>query len=162
MSFGQGYTPREAEKLAPGEYYAKILGTRMEQTKKGTPYLAVYLSIKDHPHARPNVLSFYDRPYVGQKEIERWDEKWTEFCDAFGLAREVPREIVRTLYQGHTGWVRCVPQKNAPEYCNLYPMVKRPEKASDQVPPPQPPREEHSGGGWEESQGEEFAEDIPF
>ena len=69
MAFGQGYTPRESIKLTPGEYEAGIIGARYEQTKNGTPYLAVYVQIKGHPGAKPNCLTFYDRPYAGQKEM---------------------------------------------------------------------------------------------
>jgi len=156
--FGQGYTPRESVKLPPGEYLARINGCRFERTKNGTPYLAVYVSIKGRPGARPNTLTFYDRPYQGEKDMERWDEKWTEFCDAFGLPREVPPACDFTPWKGKTGWVRCVPQKNSPEYSNLYPMrspsvESQPESPGEYVPAPE---------GEQPPAYDEFMEDIPF
>ena len=170
MGFGQGFTPRESEKLAPGEYEARILGARPEATKNGTPYLAVYVQVKGHPHCRPNFLTFYDRPYVGQKEMERWDEKMTEFLDAFHMPRDTRLDGPYDSWKGAQGWVRCVPQKSAPEYCNLYPLKKQaqepqgqaapqaaaPAQAAAQAPAQQyaPPRQ---GQG-----GDEFPEDLPF
>ena len=106
MGFGQGYVPRESEKLEPGEYEARILGARPEQTKNGTPYLAVYVQVKGHPHCRPNSMTFYDRPYVGEKEQVRWDEKMTEFLDAFHMPRDTPLGGPYESWKGATGWVR--------------------------------------------------------
>lgn len=169
MGFGNGYVPRESEKLPPGEYEARINGARYEQTKNGTPYLAIYVGVKGHPHCRPNFITFYDRPYAGQKEMERWDEKMTEFFDAFHLPRQMTENF--DSWKGAVGWVRCVPQKSAPEYCNLYPLKKQAQEPQGQAAPqaaapaqaspapqggymPPPPRQ---GQG-----GDEFSEDIPF
>lgn len=171
MGFGQGFTPRESEKLMPGEYEARILGARPEATKNGTPYLAVYVQVKGHPHCRPNFLTFYDRPYVGQKEMERWDEKMTEFLDAFHMPRDTRLDGPYDSWKGAQGWVRCVPQKSAPEYCNLYPLKKQAQEPQGQAAPqaaapaqasPAPqggymPPSPRQGQG-----GDEFSEDIPF
>lgn len=155
--FGQGYTPRESVKLPPGEYFARINGCRYEQTKNGTPYLAVYVSIKDRPGARPNVMQFYDRPYAGDREKERWDEQWTELCDSFGLPRSVPQNDDYSAWKGKTGWVRCVPRKNAPEYSNLYPL--RHPSGAEPEPDEYVPA---SDGANPPATDEEFLEDIPF
>ena len=160
MGFGNGYTPRESEKLPPGEYEAGILGARYEQTKNGTPYLAVYVQVKGHPHCRPNCITFYDRPYAGQKEMERWDEKITEFFDAFHLPRKMTEDF--KSWHGAKGWIRCVPQKTNPEYSNIYPLVKKaaapesstgPDYAGDNGAP-------DTGGYAPDDSG--FPEDIPF
>ena len=179
MGFGSGYTPRESEKLPPGEYEARINGARYEQTKGGTPYLAIYVGVKGHPHCRPNAITFYDRPYTGQKEMERWDEKMTEFFDAFHLPRQMTENF--DSWKGAIGWVRCVPQKNAPEYSNLYPLVKKvqqeqepsagyaPQQAAPQqyaAPAPGAPAPAAQGGYAPPPQqgqgGDEFPEDVPF
>lgn len=160
MSFGNGYKPRESQKLAPGEYEAGIIGAKYEQTKNGTPYLAVYVQVKGHPNCRPNSMTFYDRPYTGQKEMERWDEKMTEFFDAFGLPRQMTENFA--AWHGKKGWIRCVPQKNNPEYSNIYPLIKKAE--------PQAPQEQQGGttdsgfpddGGYSPDDSG-FPEDIPF
>ena len=163
MGFGQGYVPRESEKLPPGEYEARILGARPEQTKNGTPYLAVYVQVKGHPHCRPNSMTFYDRPYVGEKEQVRWDEKMTEFLDAFHMPRDTPLGGPYESWKGATGWVRCAPQKSAPEYSNLYPL-KKAAQGQDMPPAPAPAQQ----GGYmppppQQGQGgDAFPEDIPF
>ena len=164
MGFGNGYVPRESEKLEPGEYEARILGARPEQTKNGTPYLAVYVQVKGHPHCRPNSMTFYDRPYVGEKEQVRWDEKMTEFLDAFHMPRDTPLGGPYESWKGAVGWVRCVPQKSAPEYSNLYPLKKGPQGQA----PAQPAAGQAAAGGYvppaaQQGQGgDAFPEDVPF
>lgn len=159
MGFGNGYTPRESEKLQPGEYEAGILGARYEQTKNGTPYLAVYVQVRGHPHCRPNCITFYDRPYAGQKEMERWDEKMTEFFDAFHLPRRMTENF--NEWHGAKGWIRCVPQKNNPEFSNIYPLLKK----QDAPPAQQAQQGSPDTGGYapDDSGGDTgFPEDIPF
>ena len=167
MGFGNGYVPRESEKLPPGEYEARINGARYEQTKNGTPYLAIYVGVKGHPHCRPNFITFYDRPYAGQKEMERWDEKMTEFFDAFHLPRQMTENF--DSWKGAVGWVRCVPQKNAPEFSNLYPLVKKvPQGQASAQPAPGPAAGQAPAGGYvppvppQGQGGDEFPEDLPF
>lgn len=154
MGFGHGYQPRESVKLPTGEYEAAITGARFEQTKKGTPYLAVYVQIKGIKGARPNCMMFYDRPYTGKAEMERWDEKWTEFCDAFQLPRNVTEDF--SSWHGKRGWVKCLPQKTNPEFSRLYPVAKRdlPQDSSQEGAPDYTPVD----GGEADS----FPEDIPF
>ena len=158
--FGQGYTPRESVKLPPGEYLARINGCRFERTKNGTPYLAVYVSIKGRPGARPNTLTFYDRPYQGEKDMERWDEKWTEFCDAFGLPRTVTEQF--DSWHGKKGWIRCVPQKSNPEFSNIYPLVKRPGQTAQQTQGPAVPPSGQMPQEYTPVEQQDFPEDIPF
>ena len=160
MAFGQGYQPRESVKLLPGEYEAGIIGARYEQTKNGTPYLAVYVQIKGHPGAKPNCMTFYDRPYAGQKEMERWDEKWTEFCDAFHLPRTVTEDFAS--WHGKKGWIRCVPQKSNPEFSNIYPLVKRPGQTAQQTQGPAVPPSGQMPQEYTPVEQQDFPEDIPF
>lgn len=134
MAFGDGYKPIESNKLEVGEYFARIDKTTYEQTKNGTPYLAVYVSIKGIKNARPNVLTFYDRPYVDIKAQEKWDEQMTEFFDAFHLQRG---NMDINSWLGATGWVRCVPQKAHPEYKVLYPLKKVPKPTDQKANAPQ-------------------------
>ena len=162
MAFGSGYTPREAVKLEPGEYEAAIIGARYEQTKNGTPYLAVYVQVKGHKGCRPNSMAFYDRPYTGQKEMERWDEKMTEFFDAFHLPRKLTEDFNSWKYTGEgdkgRGWIRCVPQKSNPEYSNIYPLIKRADTAPSELPPEWDGDPSQDNGAPEQA----FPEDIPF
>ena len=162
MGFGQGYTPRESVKLPPGEYEAAILGAKYEQTKNGTPYLAIYVQIKGHPGAKPNTITFYDRPYAGEKEMSRWDERVTEFFDAFHLERRFPDDY--RSWHGARGWVRCVLDKRNPEFSNLYPMrepapAQPPEQLQSAYTPDYGAPEPASRQGAEQ---QEFPEDIPF
>jgi hypothetical protein len=129
--FGQGYTPIENLQLEDGYYECRICGVQNVE-KNGYMIREValkYLGLSEN--AKPNVLSFFERPTDPEK-AKGWDLRMTNFFDSFGIQRG---NFELGAWHGKTGTVQIVTNKKNPQYKDVYPYVDR-TKATYEAPQP--------------------------
>lgn len=122
--FGQGYTPVESVQIEDGCYEARISGVKNVE-RNGYMIREVtlkYLGLPDN--AKPNVLSFFERPTDPEK-AKGWDLRMTNFFDSFGIQRG---NFDLNAWISRTGSVQVVTNKKNPQYKDVYPYVDRMQK----------------------------------
>lgn len=133
--FGQGYTPVESVQLEDGVYDVRIV--RVGNVKRNNfDIREVEVQYREHPNAKPNILSFFERPLDAEK-AKAWDLRMTKFFDAFNIQRgnfEIP------AWHGKVGKVQVVTNKKDPRYKDLYPYAERGQPQVPSTPAQQAPQ----------------------
>lgn len=131
--FGQGYTPIESVQIEDGCYESRISGVKTVE-RNGYQIREVTLKYLGLPeNAKPNVLSFFERPTDPEK-AKGWDLRMTNFFDSFGIQRG---NFELGAWHGKTGTVQIVTNKKNPQYKDVYPYVDRSQKPTESVAPSQ-------------------------
>lgn len=171
QNFGAGFSYYEEERdfLKQGEYFAKIRDVQDNKRLDGVK--DVFLQIKDHPFATPNIMTLFSRPIEGtpkanggvitKENVVMWDKSMSRFFRAFGIQAG---DFNFEHWKGHTAWITVKENKNDPRYSRIFIAFNQQQIAPAQTAPQQVQTVANATGGTVQQAANinGYTEDIPF
>lgn len=174
QNFGAGFSYYEEEErdfLKQGEYFAKIRDVQDNKRLDGVK--DVFLQIKDHPFATPNIMTLFSRPIEGspkanggvitKENVVMWDKSMSRFFRAFGIQAG---DFNFEHWKGHTAWITVKENKNDPRYSQIFVAFNQHKEqgAPTQTAPQQVQNVTNATGGTIQQAANinGYTEDIPF
>ena len=171
QNFGAGFSYYEEERdfLKQGEYFAKIRDVQDNKRLDGVK--DVFLQIKDHPFATPNIMTLFSRPIEGtpkanggvitKENVVMWDKSMSRFFRAFGIQAG---DFNFEHWKGHTAWITVKENKNDPRYSRIFIAFNQQQIAPAQTAPQQVQNVANATGGTVQQAANinGYTEDIPF
>ena len=174
QNFGAGFSYYEEEErdfLKQGEYFAKIRDVQDNKRLDGVK--DVFLQIKDHPFATPNIMTLFSRPIEGspkanggvitKENVVIWDKSMSRFFRAFGIQAG---DFNFEHWKGHTAWITVKENKNDPRYSQIFVAFNqhKEQSAPAQTAPQQVQNVANATGGSVQQAANinGYTEDIPF
>lgn len=175
QNFGAGfsyYEEEEREFLKQGEYFAKIRDVQDNKRLDGVK--DVFLQIKDHPFATPNIMTLFSRPIEGapkanggvitKENVVTWDKSMSRFFRAFGIQAG---DFNFEHWKGHTAWITVKENKNDPRYSQIFVAFNQHKEQTAAAPsapvaPQAVQNVANAVGGSVQQVNNGYTEDIPF